>query len=359
MTRSFTTRLVVPMTLVAAVVIAAGLWVDYVLARDRIVQNLEQGARDSIAATIERIQELTTGLEGSVRFLSEAITEIPDEARINRVLHSVVDSNPHIFAAAIALDPALTADARGLAPYIYRQGSNLVRTDLAVAASPYWQEPWFTRIRDLGLASWVEPYFEPTGAKRVLTTFAAPLYRQGLYRKDNADNQQFIGIASIDVRLEDLYEYLDGLRVANSGFGFLVTGNGTFIGAPGGTVMSAPLKEVLQGDVVDDWVQGRQYPQRQPGIATVQCPGSQASCQLRLARIDGSPWSVGVVYSEDALLRPLRDYEIRALTLGTGMLLLLALMIGVVARRLTAPLLALAEASKSIARGELDVPLPT
>ncbi|MDP5069415.1 MAG: SpoIIE family protein phosphatase, partial [Congregibacter sp.] len=227
------------------------------------------------------------------------------------------------------------------------------------AASPYWQEPWFTRIRDLGLASWVEPYFEPTGAKRVLTTFAAPLYRQGLYRKDNADNQQFIGIASIDVRLEDLYEYLDGLRVANSGFGFLVTGNGTFIGAPGGTVMSAPLKEVLQGDVVDDWVQGRQYPHRQPGIATVQCPGSQASCQLRLARIDGSPWSVGVVYSEDALLRPLRDYEIRALTLGTGMLLLLALMIGVVARRLTAPLLALAEASKSIARGELDVPLPT
>lgn len=351
MSRSFTTRLVIPVALISAAVIALGLFIDYRVSRDRIVGDLESGARDSIAGAVRRLQELTTGLEASVRFLGEAIDETPKEARIDQVLRSELDSNPHIFAAAIALDPRQAAEPRGLAPYLYRTENGLTRTDLARAEAPYWKEPWFTNARDRGNAAWVEPYFEPTGAMTQLTTFSAPLYR------DQGGAKAFIGVATIDLRLSDLHDYLDDLRIDGKGFGFLLTRQGTLIGAPQGTVMSAPIAQVLQSNTVNDW---QAWLRDSPAgrSATVLCPNGKGECQLRVGKMADSPWSVGVVYSEASLLQPLRNYELRALVLGAGMLALLVVLISAIAKRLTAPLLALATASRSIARGELDVALP-
>ncbi|WOJ97346.1 SpoIIE family protein phosphatase [Congregibacter brevis] len=353
MSRSFTTRLVVPVTLVAAAVITSGLFIDYQISRARIVESLENGARNSVSSAVLRIQELTTGLEASVRFLGEAIDEVPDEARMDTVLRGVVDSNPNIFAATIALDPTYTRSEKGLAPYLYRNRGSLIRTDLAEAETPYWEEPWFADVRDLGHAAWVEPYFEATGAKVELTTFSAPLYRT-----NRNSQQRFIGVATIDLRLSDLDEYLDDLRIDKNGFGFLLTSRGTLIGAPEDEVISEPISEVLVSDTVSDWQRWLQTTESDSLRASVRCPGSNALCQLRIADAKDSHWSVGIVYSEDTLLRPLRDYQTRVLFVGTGMLILMALVVIVVARRLTAPLLALSDASKSIAKGELDVALP-
>lgn len=353
MNQSFTTRLIVRVTLVASIVIAGGLFIDYSISRDRIAASLEQGARDSIYAAVLRIQELTTGLETSVRFLAEAIDEAPDEGRMDTVLRSVVDSNPHVFAAAIALDIDYAGTPQGLAPYFYRQAGSLIRTDLADAGTPYWQEPWFARVKESGRATWVEPYFEPTGAKVEMTTFSAPLYR-----KDADDKKTFIGVTTIDLRLTDLYEYLDDLSIDPEGFGFLLTSRGTLIGTPRGEVISAPIAEVLDGEEILNWQEWLTSTSADPRRATVSCPSGQGRCQLRVAEIEDSQWSVGVVYSEDTLLRPLRDYQMRLLIMGAGMLILMGFVVSVVAKRLTAPLIALSAASQSIARGELDVALP-
>ncbi|EED32126.1 hamp domain protein [gamma proteobacterium NOR5-3] len=353
MKQSFTTQLIIRVTLMAAVVIAGGLFIDYSLSRDRLVAGLEEGARSSISAAVLRIEELTTGLEGAVRFLAEAVDEVPDEARIDTVLRSVIDSNPHIFAAAIALDIEHAGAPEGLAPYLYRNGSSLVRTDLSNADTPYWQEPWFASIRDSGRAAWVEPYFEPTGAKVEMTTFSAPLHRN-----DAGGAKVFIGVATIDLRLTDLYDYLDDLSIDKKGFGFLLTAQGTLIGAPDGRVISAPLGEVLHSDGVSNWKDWLKDASTEPRRALVNCPQTAERCQLRVADVQNSKWSVGVVYSEDALLSPLRDYQLRVLIVGAGMLVLIGMVVSIVTKRLTEPLLALATASQSIARGELDVPLP-
>ncbi|EAQ97499.2 SpoIIE family protein phosphatase [Congregibacter litoralis] len=353
MGRSFTARLVIPVALVAAVVIATGLFIDYRISRAQIAAGLEANARNSIAAAVLRIQELTRGLESSLRFLGEAMEEVPDEARMDKVLRSLLDSNPEVFAAAIALDPAYSPSPSGLAPYRYRRGSELMSADLASAAALYWEEPWFASIRDTGAPAWVEPYFESTGAMVELATFSVPLHRN-----TPDGGQTFIGVATIDIRLRDLYEYLEDLRVDDRGFGFMLTSRGTLIGAPDGRVISAPLSEVLHGDAVSDWQSWLQRTKASGGHTTVSCPDGNEICQLRIANVEGVAWSVGIVYSEASLLQPLHSYQVRVLIVGAGMLLLVALVIGIVARRLTAPLLELADASRSIARGELDVALP-
>jgi len=348
MSRSFTTRLVIPVALVSAAVVTLGLFTDYRVSRDRIVEELEDDARSSISGAVLRLQELTTGLEALVRFLGEAIDDAPDETLIDQVLNGVLDSNPHIFAAAIALNPDSAPGTRGLAPYLYRDKGGLSRTDLAKAGSPYWQEPWFTNARDTGDPAWVDPYFEPTGAMTELTTFSAPLYR------GKGNGRAFLGVATIDLRLSDLHEYLDDLRIDGRGFGFLLTRQGILIGAPSGTVISGPIGEILQSAEIDEW----QAWLNSGKSATVLCPDSDDECQLRIGTMGDSKWSVGVIYSEESLLQPLRNYALRALALGAAMLSLIVILVSALAKRLTAPLVALAHASRSIARGELDVPLP-
>ncbi|WP_439101323.1 SpoIIE family protein phosphatase [Congregibacter sp.] len=353
MGRSFTARLVIPVALVTSAIIATGLFIDYTISRTQIVDGLEESARSSITAAVLRIQELTRGLESSVRFLGEAMDEVPDKPRIDKVLQSVLNSNPRIFAAAIALDPAYSPSAAGLAPYLYRKDGDLLRTDLAGATAPYWEEPWFADIRDSGSPAWVEPYFESTGAMVELATFSTPLYRNTAN-----NNRPFMGVATIDLRLTDLQKYLEGLRLGDQGFGFMLTSRGTLVGAPEGRVISAAMGEVLSSDEVSDWQSWLEAAPATARHTTVRCPGSEETCQLRIADVEGSNWSVGIVYSEASLLQPLHSYQIRVLIVGAAMLLLMALVISIVARRLTAPLLALSEASKSIAQGELDVVLP-
>ena len=350
--RSFTTRLIVPVTVAAAVVIALGLLLDYRLARARILADLEARASTAVDAATARIGELATGVESAVRLLGDTLTAMPDEAEAGRLLRGVVDSNPHIFASALAADPSSAPDTQAHAPYLYRGDGVLIEADLATARDPYWEEDWFTRPRDAARALWVEPYFEPTGARVLMTTFSAPLYG------DEASGRGFFGVVTADVSLPGLYRYLDALGVDGAGFGFLVTAGGALIGAPTGAVIGEPLSTVFPPATAAAWrawlADGR------PGTVASQvpCPRGSGTCELRIRAVQDSAWSVGIVYARDAVLTPLRRYAWRSFTIGVVMLGLLGLLVGIIARRLTRPLVDLAAASEAIARGHLDVPLP-
>lgn len=357
--RSFAARLIVPVISAAALVIAAGLFLDYQLSRARILSDIENNARAAISAATTRIDEMTTGVESSVRLLGEALHSVPNPADIDALLRAVVDSNPHIFAAALAFDPARVPGDKGLASYVYHNGKALQQVDMTGAAKPYWEEPWFRNARDTGAGSWVDPYFETSGAQTLLTTFSVPIYRQGKGQAGTAGSRgEFLGVATTDLALAELHEYLEALRVDTAGFGFILTREGSLIGSPLGPVISAPIAEVFgtQSNLNwDAWL--RQLPNGEQ-VVGVTCPRDQRQCKLRARAITGVPWYVGVVYSEEMFLRPLRDYETRVVTVGVTMLVLLAIMISLITRRLTRPLLVLAQASASIARGELGVPLP-
>jgi sigma-B regulation protein RsbU (phosphoserine phosphatase) len=97
------------------------------------------------------------------------------------------------------------------------------------------------------------------------------------------------------------------------------------------------------------------------GAVTTQrlpCESAPGQCVFRLETLQPTGWPVGVVYSEHEILSPLRDFQFKTVAIGLFTLLLMALAVVLVSRRLTRPLVALAAASDSIARGELDLTLP-
>ena len=88
------------------------------------------------------------------------------------------------------------------------------------------------------------------------------------------------------------------------------------------------------------------------------CPHRGGQCTLQMRALQSTGWPVGVIFSEEEILAPLRAFELKTGAIGLATLLVMALAVFVVTRRLTSPLTALAEASHDIARGELNTPLP-
>jgi sigma-B regulation protein RsbU (phosphoserine phosphatase) len=354
--RSFTARLIIPLTAGCALVIAGGLFLDFQLSRERIVSDLEEQARRATTAAGVRLEEMASGVESAVRLLGEAMHEMPDEAATIELLRGIIDSNRHIFGATVALAPERSSDPRGFAPYLYRDQGRLARADLSAGETFYWQQPWFRDARERGAPTWVEPYFDADGGRVLMTTFSAPIYS-----RSSDGRGEFLGVVTADIALADLHEYLEALRIDSAGFGFLLTQRGTLVGSPLGPVIAAPIDQAIRFEDPEAPrafdTAGAAY--SGDGAWAVRCPRSDDDCELRLRRAGVGNWLVGVVYSEERLLEPLRNYEARVLSVGIAMLLVLALMIGAITRRLVRPLRSLAEASEAIARGNLRVTLPT
>lgn len=353
--RSLTTRLITSVTLVAGAIIAAGLYLDYRIARERILEDLTINARSAVDGAVGRIAEMTTGVEASVRTVADALSAAPTPETTDRVLASLVRGNPHIAASALAFDPIGTESPEGRAPYRYRRpdryAGELGRADLATAAAPYWEEPWYTLPREAGEARWIEPYFETTGLHAPMITFAAPLYR-------SSGSSPFFGVLTADVTLATLAPYLNDLALDSAGFGFLLSSGGVLIGAPEDDVIGQTISSVFPGVPSLAQSEGQSLVAPSGFTGSVPCPRDAGQCTLRLRPVDQGIWTIGIVYSQERLLEPLRSYALRTLAIGLIMLTLMAVLTAAITRRLTRPLINLADASGDVARGRLDVSLP-
>ena len=350
---SLAARLIGAIALAAVLVLGLGLTLDYRLSRAKILDNLTSNARVSVERGIGRIEELGTGIESSVRLLGEALQELPEDKQINVLLQSIIDSNPHIWGAALAVDPSQWKDDGGFAPYAYRRGNEVAFADLTHSTPPYFETTWFTKPRQEQQALWVDPYFEPIGIAQTMATFATPLYR-----READDRRSFLGIATADIVLDELQPYLEDLSIDTAGFAFLLTRAGTLIGAPQGRMISAPMSEVLTPTSAEAWEDWRSQTGETPQGIQVHCPRTSATCELRVLNAGAGGWAVGVVYSPTEVLKPLKNYAWRTFLMGAVMTITLLALVTTITRRINRPLPMLASASSAIAEGNLDVPLP-
>jgi sigma-B regulation protein RsbU (phosphoserine phosphatase) len=89
------------------------------------------------------------------------------------------------------------------------------------------------------------------------------------------------------------------------------------------------------------------------------CPESDGRCTIRLGRLQSTGWPIGIVLDQNEVLAPLHAFEIKTALISAATLLLMALALYLVISRLTRPLQQLSVATEHMARGEMDVPLPS
>ena len=356
MTKSITSKLIVLLTVCLTAILSAGMAIDYQLSREQILARLQLESTDTITGVVTDLENWLDGVEGSTLFLGRILEQreysLPG---LEQMLRDIVEKNDDVYGATIALDPAQVDDPRGFAPYYFHKDGVLTYANLAEGVDRYWQRAWFTDAVAAGKPVWVEPYFDHGGGEVLMTTFSVPIFRS-----DAAGSYFLYGVVTADVALDELHQYLQRLRLGKSGFGILLSRQGIILSSKNpDAIMQHHLEAAENALDAEAWkeifagaVGGRVMSHQ------LECPQILGTCMIRLSALESTGWPVGVIYSEDEMLAPLRAFQIRTALLGLATLLVMALVISLISRRLTQPLTALAQVTDQIAQGKFNVPLP-
>ncbi len=100
---------------------------------------------------------------------------------------------------------------------------NFVESYNAPDVPAYFNEPWYTRARNdrSGRTFWSKAYIDPH-TRQPMVTCSYPLFKWG----------QFFGVATIDLKLEGLQDFLNEVSSHYEGYAFAVDGEGTLLSFP-------------------------------------------------------------------------------------------------------------------------------
>jgi len=354
--RSFTTRLIALLTLCAAVIAGLGMLVDYRLSRQAFMERLTRESQETIRSVVIDMENWLQGVQSSTLLLARILEQREySRAGLRQMLRDVVEVNSDIFGATIALAATPGEASPGFAPYYYRRDGDIAYADLAGAEHNYQQQAWYTDAVTAGRPLWVEPYFDEAGGRILMTTFSVPVYR-----RQPGGERVLYAVVTADVALQELQQYLQRLRLGASGFGVLLSRQGTVLSGRSPAVVMRHYSETVN-DQLDQSSWREMFEAALAGRVVsrqLACTDRPGRCVIRLGSLESTGWPVGVVYSVDEMTAPLREFEFKTALISLVTLLLMAAALVIVTRRLTRPLTALAGASDHIARGELDTPLP-
>jgi sigma-B regulation protein RsbU (phosphoserine phosphatase) len=354
--KSIATRLIVVLTLCSALIMGTSMLFDYQFSRQDILDRVTLESQETVNTVIVDLENLLSGVEGSTLFLGKILEQREyTRAGLMQMLKDIVDNNDYIYGSSIALNPALLEEPLGFAPYYFHQEGILTFANLAGAEDNYQQQAWFLEAKRVGQPLWSEPYFDAGGGEIPMTTYSVPVFRV-----DPQGQRYFYAVVTADVALKTLDGYLRRLRLGQNGFALLLSNNGIVLSSRNAaSVMkhylesaSSAADRIIWQELFEQAI-ARNNPTRE-----LACEEINGNCTIRMAVLETTGWPVGVLYSQREVLQPLHDYEVRTTVLALLSLLIMALAVFLVTRRITQPLSALACAADGFARGELGSPLP-
>lgn len=317
-------------------------------ARDRATF-LAEGSADMIDAHLGPLQGLIRGLALG---LENHALDLPFAA-VRDLLFSALRDHPEIYGSTVALLPEMKPvtwpDA---APYVWRDGDTLGYEDLDLGRGAHVVEDWFALPRFLAREVWSEPYLWTTGVKMV--TFSAPIHLP------TPNGPVFAGVVTCDIDLSWLDAVLAELPLGQQGYSLLMTRNGTYI--------SHPIHDLILNESVfsiaeaRDDLNLRKIGQRMVSgdhglIPWVSWWGGLETW-LAWQPLKTANWIMATVISKEELEAEILRFSRNEALVAILGLLVLVVAVWLVARSITRPVIALGEAAKTLASGDLDAPLP-
>lgn len=354
-TRSIAFRLVLFILTSCSLIFASIFGYNYVISRRIITATIEENARNLALRTVNRIEMVL----GSVEKVPENIAYSMEESAytregVLRLLRTVVENNPEIYGSTISYEPySFDRKLRLFAPYYYKSGGQLKFTYLDEGYNyPVWD--WYTVPRKLGTPTWTEPYYDKGGGDIIMSTYSVPFYR------NIGGKRTFAGVVTADVYLSALQDIVSSIKVERSGYGFLISRNGTIVTHPDkGLIMKEQLPRIAEERhdaqlcrIVAAMMRG------ESGFLPARSILTQGKVWIGFEPIPSTGWSLGVVFPRDELMADVTSLGRNVFALGLLGVAVLLVVIIVIARSITRPLRALARATGDIARGKLDFTLP-
>jgi len=355
--RGIAFKLILLCTVSSALIFLVIFSYDYSVSRRMIEKNIENQAWTLVLATVDRIENILLPVEKVPENLSSFLEKRSyDRRELLEFLRTVVERNPEIYGAAVAFEPHRFAkEVPYFAPYFYKgKNGNVEFLDLGNKSYKYIHQDWYQIPKELKRPQWTEPYFDEGGGEILMATYSVPLYRRV------GGKREFIGIVTADISLGWLQDAVSSIKVLQTGYGFLISKNGT--------VMTHPLKDLIMNETIFGVAEarddkglreiGRKMIRGESGFTPFRSIGSEKKCWMCYTPIPSNGWSLAVLFPQDEFTADIDRLSQIVIVLGVVGLLLLSLAVTLIARSITRPLTAMARATEEIATGNLDIELP-
>jgi sigma-B regulation protein RsbU (phosphoserine phosphatase) len=340
-----------------AAILAFIFMYNYRVSRQIIEKNIEESARNLVTATVNRIDTVLLPVEKIPENLACYLENSPPlgEEELKDLLRAIVEENLNIYGAAIAFEPhPLTHERHCPAPYWCKSGDSMKFTCLGSDSYRYFLWDWYRIPKEAGHPVWSEPYYDRGGGDIVMATYSVPFFETTL------EKRRFMGVVTADISLSWLTEIVSSIKIAESGYGFLISRKGKFLTHPQiDLAMNKTIFDEARTRNDSDLHQiGMAMTQGETGFAPLTSIITGKRCWIAYAPLASSDWSLGVLFPQDELVADITHLNHVVWGLGIlGFLFLLAVMI-MITESITRPLRGLAKATEEIAEGNLDVALP-
>jgi signal transduction histidine kinase len=331
---------------------------NYSVTRRTVIKNLRELATYLTDNTVTRVDRMLVSIARIPDNFAVLVEQHPfSETELKTMLAGIVENNREIFGAAIAFEPYWEGrKEKYYAFYAYRDAGEVRISSLGGPQYDYFTMDWYQIARETNRPAWTEPYYDEGGGNIVMTTYSTPVY---IYREGR---REFAGILTADVSLKWLQEMIDTIRVFQTGYGFLISQNGTFVTHPDtGLIMNASLFSLAEERGIPYLRElGRKMVRRQQGFSTEDYENvyTHKKSWIAYQPIPSNGWSLGVVFPVDEFMSDARKLNQVIILLGIAGLLVIFLVILFIARSVTQPLRKLTIATGRFATGDFETVIP-
>jgi sigma-B regulation protein RsbU (phosphoserine phosphatase) len=335
-------------------ILGAVLGSSYISSRNLLEKELEDEARETAQAIACQVESVAKALEQTAKGAAYAIRRFaPGTEGIFGLLEESLVNNPEVFGMAVGLEHPSWYGVQGV-PYVQRYEEEILFKNLAKEGDAFRITDWYSLPKYARRALWTDPYFDDLGGQTLMTTYSVPLL------SGSGESRTFEGVVTADMSLEWFSRIVEDLSLDEGGFAFILARNGRFIAHP---EESWILRETIfsiaeEYELPELRHLGRRMIAGESGFAFLEHTVMGPEGWVAFVSIPSVEWSLGVLFPREVLVA-----KIAALTryqgiLGVlGFVFLLGLIL-LVTRSITGPLVQLEHATRKLAEGELDAPLP-
>ncbi len=326
---------------------------NYLFSRKIIITNVKQNAQNLTLATVNRINTVLSSVEKIPESLAYFLESFSLEGgNIIDLIHSVVENNPEIYGATIAFEPhAYSKKTLAFAPYVYRNKGKLKFTHIPY---DYFYWDWYQIPKELGRPAWTEPYYDEGAGGIIMATYSVPFY------KTVSGEKRLMGVVTADISLSRLKKIVSSIKIEQTGYGFLLSKNGTFVTHPrAGLVMNETIFSVAEARKDSRMREiGREMLGGKSGFVSFRSILTEKMCWMVYAPLPSSDWSLAVLFPQDELMADISRLNRTVFFLSLGGFIFILVIIIWISESITRPLRALSSATEGIATGNLDIELP-
>ena len=310
--------------------------------------NLRDSAENLSYSTLNKIEAILKAVEKVPQQIAISASSHSKEDLL-RVLRQVVENNAEIYGATIAFEPYMfDPDALYFAPYFHKHNGEIKFTYIGSESYDYFSWDWYKLPKEQNKPMWSEPYHDEGAGNIIMSTYSVPFYRTV------KGERKLAGIVTADISLAWLQEMVSSIKIAETGYAFLISKKGTLV--------THPMQELIMNQTVFSLADklgqpglhklGQSMVNGETNFISKKHLFTGEDAWLFHAPLPSNGWSLGVIFPQEELLAGINKLRWELTAFAAGGLGLLLLAIWFIARSITRPLGILSNATEQMAAGK-------